>query len=48
MLEQLHYQQVGESLLYILEKLNIQAIIPKQECCSAPAYFTGEKDTTLF
>ncbi len=43
-----HYQQVGESLLYILEKLNIQAIIPKQECCSAPAYFTGDKDTTLF
>ncbi|WP_104713162.1 (Fe-S)-binding protein [Helicobacter cetorum] len=43
-----HYQQVGESLLYILEKLNIQAIIPKQECCGAPAYFTGDKDTTLF
>lgn len=43
-----HYQQVGESLLYILEKLNIQAIIPNQECCSAPAYFTGDKNTTLF
>ncbi|AFI06053.1 (Fe-S)-binding protein [Helicobacter cetorum] len=43
-----HYQQVGESLLYILERLNIQAIIPKQECCGVPAFFTGDKDTTLF
>lgn len=37
-----NYTQVGESLLRILSKLEIDAFIPKQECCGAPAYFTGD------
>lgn len=37
-----NYPQIGESLLDILAKLGICAIIPKQECCGAPAYFTGD------
>lgn len=37
-----NYTQVGESLLVILDKLGIDAFIPKQECCGAPAYFTGD------
>lgn len=48
---------MGDSLINILERLNIEAIIPKQECCAAPAYFTGDiksvvhlikKNITLF
>ena len=37
-----NYTKVGDSLIHILERLNIEAIIPKQECCAAPAYFTGD------
>ncbi|MGX2983028.1 (Fe-S)-binding protein [Helicobacter sp. 23-1045] len=37
-----NYTEVGDSLIRILERLNIQAVIPKQECCAAPAYFTGD------
>ena len=37
-----NYTEVGDSLIKILERLNIEAIIPKQECCAAPAYFTGD------
>lgn len=37
-----NYTQVGDSLIRILERLNIEAIIPKQECCGAPAFFTGD------
>lgn len=38
-----NYKEIGESLLYILEKLGINAMIPKaQQCCGAPAYFTGD------
>lgn len=37
-----NYTQVGDSLIRILERLNISAIIPKQECCGAPAFFTGD------
>lgn len=37
------YKGVGESLLKILEFLEIDAMIPKkQKCCGAPAYFTGD------
>lgn len=52
-----NYTQVGDSLIRILERLNIEAIIPKQECCGAPAFFTGDiksvahlikKNITLF
>ena len=41
-----NYRQVGESLLKILEHLEIDAFLAKaQKCCSAPAYFTGDFDT---
>lgn len=40
------YTEVGDSLLYILKKLEIDAFIPKDQlCCGAPAYFTGDFDT---
>jgi len=40
------YTNIGKSLLKILEKLEIDAFIPKKQlCCGAPAYFTGDFDT---
>lgn len=42
-----NYTNVGDSLLYILKHLNINAFIPPQQlCCGAPAYFTGDINTT--
>lgn len=43
-----NYVNVGVSLLKILDKLGIDAFIPhKQECCGAPAFFSGDiKNTT--
>ncbi|WP_104750095.1 (Fe-S)-binding protein [Helicobacter cynogastricus] len=43
-----NYPNIGKSLLSILDKLNISAHIPKQFCCGAPAFFTGDMDTALF
>ncbi|MCV6606780.1 MAG: (Fe-S)-binding protein [Campylobacterales bacterium] len=41
------YTGVGDSLLYILKKLQINAFIPKEQvCCGAPAFFTGDLETT--
>ena len=41
-----NYKGVGEGLLEILEALEIDAFLAKdQKCCSAPAYFTGDFDT---
>jgi len=41
-----NYVDVGHGLLEILEKLEIDAFLAKdQKCCSAPAYFTGDFDT---
>ena len=41
-----NYVDVGNSLLEILESLEIDAFLAKdQKCCSAPAYFTGDFDT---
>ncbi|MCW9026318.1 MAG: (Fe-S)-binding protein [Thiovulaceae bacterium] len=41
-----NYKKVGESLLEILETLEIDAFLAKdQKCCAAPAYFTGDFDT---
>jgi glycolate oxidase iron-sulfur subunit len=41
-----NYKNVGDSLLEILEHLEIDAFLAKsQKCCSAPAYFTGDFDT---
>lgn len=38
-----NYTNVGESLLKILKALEIEAFVPKfQECCGAPAFFTGD------
>ena len=38
-----NYKSVGESLVFILQKLGINTMIPKkQKCCGAPAYFTGD------
>ncbi len=40
------YTNIGKSLLYILEQLEIDAFIPKKQlCCGAPAYFTGDFNT---
>ncbi|MFZ9659429.1 MAG: (Fe-S)-binding protein, partial [Arcobacteraceae bacterium] len=40
------YTNIGDSLLVILDKLGLDAFIPKDQlCCSAPAYFTGDFDT---
>lgn len=43
-----NYTQVGDSLLFILDKLGIDTFIPKQECCGAPAYFTGDIKSVLY
>ncbi|MDR1451764.1 MAG: (Fe-S)-binding protein [Helicobacteraceae bacterium] len=41
------YTGVGDSLLYILKALKINAFIPKDQlCCGAPPYFTGDMRTT--
>ena len=41
-----NYKEIGEGLLEILEALEIDAFLAKdQKCCSAPAYFTGDFDT---
>lgn len=41
-----NYKSIGDSLLEILEVLEIDAFLAKdQKCCSAPAYFTGDFDT---
>ncbi|WP_456393778.1 (Fe-S)-binding protein [Nitratifractor sp.] len=41
-----NYTGIGDSLMTILQELEIDAFIPKkQKCCSAPAYFTGDFDT---
>ena len=38
-----NYTTIGDSLIEICNKLNIDAFIPKEQmCCSAPAYFTGD------
>jgi len=40
------YTNIGDSLITILDKLGLDAFIPKDQlCCSAPAYFTGDFDT---
>ena len=43
-----NYKNVGISLLKILDSLGIDAFVPqKQECCGAPAFFSGDiKNTT--
>jgi len=40
------YTNIGDSLVKILKKLELDVIIPKKQlCCGAPAYFTGDFDT---
>lgn len=42
-----NYINVGESLLKILDRLGIDVLVPPQECCGAPAFFSGDiKNTT--
>jgi len=42
-----NYVEVGDSLVKILKALDIDVFIPKKQmCCAAPAYFTGDFDTT--
>lgn len=43
-----NYTNVGDSLIRILERLQIQVVIPKQECCAAPAYFTGDIKSVVY
>jgi len=41
-----NYTTIGDSLMEILDKLGVDAFIPKDQlCCSAPAYFTGDTYT---
>ena len=41
-----NYRNIGDSLVEILKELNIEIFIPKkQQCCGAPAYFTGAVDS---
>jgi len=38
-----NYTDTGKALMSILEKLEIDVMIPKKQlCCGAPAYFTGD------
>jgi len=40
------YTNTGDSLVKILQKLDLDIFIPKKQlCCGAPAYFTGAFDT---
>lgn len=42
-----NYKNVGISLLKILDRLGIDTFIPKgQECCGAPAFFSGDISNT--
>jgi glycolate oxidase iron-sulfur subunit len=44
-----NYEGIGSGLVEILEKLNIDIFIPKEQlCCGAPAYFTGDFDTVEY
>ena len=44
-----NYVEVGDSLVKILKFLEIDIFIPKkQKCCGAPAYFTGDFETTEY
>lgn len=43
------YTDVGKSLVFILEKLGVNILIPKKQlCCGAPAYFTGDIETVKY
>lgn len=44
-----NYRSIGDSLMKILEKLEVDVTIPKKQlCCGAPAYFTGDFDTVEY
>jgi glycolate oxidase iron-sulfur subunit len=44
-----NYEGIGKSLVEILQKLNIEIFIPKNQlCCGAPAYFTGDFATVEY
>jgi glycolate oxidase iron-sulfur subunit len=44
-----NYTEVGDALVKILKFLDIDIFIPKkQACCGAPAYFTGDFETTEY
>lgn len=44
-----NYTTVGDSLVEILKKLEIDVFIPKKQlCCGAPAYFTGDTNTVEY
>lgn len=44
-----NYTTIGDSLVEILKKLEIDVFIPKKQlCCGAPAYFTGDTNTVEY
>ncbi len=44
-----NYTGIGDSLVEVLKKLDIEIFIPKKQlCCGAPAYFTGDFDTVEY
>ena len=44
-----NYTNIGDSLVYILKKLDIDIFIPKEQlCCAAPAYFTGDMSSVEY
>lgn len=44
-----NYTTIGDSLVEILKKLEVDVFIPKKQlCCGAPAYFTGDTNTVEY
>jgi len=44
-----NYEGIGSGLVEILQKLDIDIFIPKEQlCCGAPAYFTGDFNTVEY
>jgi len=44
-----NYTNIGDSLVKILKRLNIDIFIPKKQlCCGAPAYFTGDSSSVEY
>lgn len=44
-----NYRGVGDSLMEILKRLEIDTLVPKKQlCCGAPPYFTGDFETVWY
>ncbi|RDU74033.1 glycerol-3-phosphate dehydrogenase [Helicobacter anseris] len=43
-----NYPHIGKSLLKVLDSFGVDVLLPKQECCGAPTYFSGDIQTSIF